>query len=164
MTDSANQQRPPAVSTADLEAAPRRSALGPGGVAQLAGWRLFFLVLSYVPLRGTDLWVHVNWGRWILEHRSLPMEDPFMPLAEGMAAVDAQWLSQVILAAVEGAGGGEWLSILFALTVLATYLLLARVCYLISGRASAATLGVLGALAVGWSRLTTPELFGQITR
>jgi hypothetical protein len=130
-------------------------------VALLGG---LLILLSFLPLRGTDLWCHVIYGQWILQHGALPLTDPTMPLAEGMRVVDTAWLAQVVFAAVEQWGGAIWLSNLFAAVVWLSYVILARVFYLQSGRISIATAGLAIALAVGWSRLTTirPENFGLL--
>ncbi len=133
-------------------------------LALIAVFAVFFLVLSYVPLRATDLWGHVSYGDWMFEHRALPTEDPFMHLAQGVPVIDGAWLAQVLFALIYRAGGGEWLSIVFALTVLATHLLWARTFYLMSGRPLVSLLGVLAVLTVGWSRLFTirPETFAAL--
>ncbi len=138
--------------------------LGPGHLTLVAVAGFFFLLLSFMPLQNADLWGHVIYGEWILEHRSLPVEDPVMPLAKGMPVVDTSWLSQAILAGVEQAGGAEWLSHLFALSVSASVLLLGRTLFL-SGRSLALSmLGMLAAVALGWGRLTTlrSETFGVL--
>ncbi len=124
----------------------------------------FFLLLNYLPLRATDLWGHVLYGQWMLEHRALPTEDPILKLAAGMPVIASAWLSQVIYAVTERAGGAEALSNLFAVVVLATYLVLARTYFLQTRSAAISlTLTVL-ALIVGFSRLTTirPENFGAL--
>ncbi len=138
--------------------------LGPADAGRVAVWGVFFLLLAYLPLRGADFWGHVAYGRWILESGELPREDPFLPLAEGMEVVDGAWLSQVLLAAVEGRAGTEGLAGLFALAVLLTWLLLARAFLLASGSGRAAGLGVLAALGIGWSRIASlrPETFGAL--
>lgn len=137
------------------------SGLGPKHVVLVGLWCAFFLTLNYLPLRGTDLWGHVIYGRWILDHRALPSEDPLLTLAAGMPVVDSAWLSQVIFAEVEQLAGAEGLSNLYALTVLATYLILSRVFYLQTRSLAAAMAATLAVLVVGFSRLTTirPENF-----
>jgi hypothetical protein len=142
----------------------KKYALRPRHVVVCALFGGFFLFLNHLPLWHTDLWGHVAYGKWILAHRALPTEDPFMPLAEGMRVIDSAWLSQVILGQLTTWAGPEWLSNLFALIVLLTYLILTRVFYLRAGRLSLSVLGVLLALVVGWSRLATvrPETFGVL--
>jgi hypothetical protein len=127
-------------------------------------WGLMFWVLNKASLPNGDLWGHVVYGSWILDHGSLPTDDPMMPLAAGIGVVDDTWLSQVILAAVEGAGGFDWLSNLFAVLVVVTYLFLARACYLVSGSKWVASAGVLAALYLAWERSATfhAETFGAL--
>jgi hypothetical protein len=125
---------------------------------------LFFLLHGYLPLRPNDLWVHVAWGREILGRWSLPTTDPVAPLAEGMRVVNGEWLSQVVLAAVERLAGPEGLKVLFALAVTATYLVLGRACWLMTRSKLLAGCGVALALGIGLSRLTTlrPETFAAL--
>jgi len=169
---STNHEPEQTASSAPDEAAPPllspklgpQWALGPIHVLLVIFFGLLYLLLNYLPLRGTDLWGHALYGRWMLEHRALPAADPFLPLASGMPVLDAAWLSQVLFALVDRSFGAEALSHLFALTVLATYLVLARVFYLQSRSALICLLGSLLVLSVGWSRLTTirPENLGAL--
>ncbi len=78
-----------------------------------------------------------------------------MRLAEGMPVVDGWWLSQVILATVDRWGGLHGLQTLFAVVVLATYLLFYATFYRQTNRPLVSLLGVVLVLAVGWSRLLT---------
>lgn len=119
-----------------------------------------FWYWNWLPLYPTDLWGHVLYGQWILEHRSLPAEDPFVPLAQGIPIVDTAWLSQVLFATAERIGGPEWLSHLYALATLATHLTLARVYFLLTRRLGLALLGVVMTLVLAWGRLSfmRPEL------
>src|SRR5438309_1271090 len=95
----------------------QRFALTLGQLAMCGLFVLFLLYLSYIPLFHSDIWGHVEYGRWILEHHALPAEDPFLPLAEGMRVVDNAWLSQVVLAWVEMHLGTDGLCSLFGLVV-----------------------------------------------
>jgi hypothetical protein len=158
------EEKEPAAETEERKPAPTRWALSLSHLGVVALWVPFFLLLCYLPLRAPELWGHLIYGEWILEHRSLPVEDPVMPVAEGMEVVDTVWLSQVILTVVDRAGGVPWLSVFFALTVLTTYLILARAFFLASGSKLASTLGVLAAFALSWGRSTTlrPENFGSL--
>ena len=132
------------------------------GVTFLLGLLLVFH--NYLPLRGTDLWGHVLYGRWIAEHRLLPTEDPFLPLAQGMRVVDTAWLSQLLLAQVDRLGGAEALSNLFAFVVWFTFIIFARTFFLQSRSKLVMLIGVAMTLAVGWSRVTTirPEIFSLL--
>ena len=124
----------------------------------------FFMHFNYIPLFHSDIWGHVSYGHWILEHQALPTEDPFVALTEGVSIVDTAWLGQVLLASAEKIGGSEWLSHVFAVSVLLAYLVLARVFYLQTGRSGLATIGAILVWIVGWSRhaIARPEVFGSL--
>jgi hypothetical protein len=140
-----------------------RFALAPRHVLVTAVLAGLLLVFSYIPLRGTDLWCHVAWGNSMLSTRQIPTADPTMKLAEGMRVVDTAPLSQLLLAVTSRLGDAA-LSNLFAVLSLVTYVVLLRVYYLRTGSLAVATLGMLAALALGWSRLATirPEMFGSL--
>lgn len=151
--------------------APDRSSARTSGARFGWGWTLtvaalsgLFLLLSYVPLRATDLWGHELYGEWILDHRELPREDPFLPLAAGMEVVDTDWVSQVAFAATHRRWGAEGLSLLFALAVTLTYALYASSFRLLGRGRWGVAAGLGGLLVVGWSRLYTirPENFAAL--
>jgi hypothetical protein len=125
---------------------------------------LVFLVGNWFPLRATDLWCHVGYGHWILDHRALPERDPFCPWATVTPLVDTAWLSQVVFALVERAGGLEWISHGFALVLVTTHAVLARTFYLQSQCVAVALAGSVAAVGVGWSRIATvrPENFAAL--
>jgi hypothetical protein len=66
----------------------------------------FFFVSVFLffagPLKRGDLWWHLATGRWIMEHRELPSEDPFTytasegPDVRRTVILKGFWLSQVI--------------------------------------------------------------------
>jgi hypothetical protein len=73
--------------------------------------------LSLVPIRSYDAFWHLATGRWILEHRALPLRDPF-----GLASTDAvwrngEWLFQVVLYGLHSLGGEAALSVARAVAV-----------------------------------------------
>ena len=141
-----------------------RWALNPVHVGSVLFWCGLFLVLNYIPLRGTDLWNHVLYGNWIIEHAELPTEDPVFGLAEGMPVVATAWLSQVIFSGLESWGGTEALSGVFALTTVLTFLVLARCFFLQSGQKTVCYAAVVCVIALSWSRIATirPENFGAL--
>ena len=100
----------------------------------VAAFAAFYTYLSYIPLFYTDIWGHVSYGKWMLEHRALPTEDPFLPLSKGMRVIDSSWLSQLLLGWGESWNGAEALVLMFAVTSWCTYLILCRAFYLLSGR------------------------------
>jgi hypothetical protein len=114
----------PAADTAPFDDLRVCLALGWQQVVVVAAFAALFIVANNVPLFHSDVWGHVSYGHWILEHRSLPVEDPFAELAEGVRIVDSAWLAQVVLAAVHRWGGPSGLSNLYALVVTGTYVAL----------------------------------------
>jgi hypothetical protein len=112
----------------------------------------------------TDLWGHVAYGRWMLDHGALPTLEPFMPLAASVRVINYCWLSQLIFALVERWGGAAALSNLFALTVTARYIVMARTCYLQTRRLGLAMGGMLGGFLLSWVRnpIMRPEIFAAL--
>ncbi|GAB4148722.1 MAG: hypothetical protein Tsb009_22710 [Planctomycetaceae bacterium] len=126
---------------------------------------LFFAMLNWFPIRCTDIWGHVHYGHWILDHGQLPAEDPFVPLAQGVRIVDSAWLSQVIFASVERMGGAEALSSLYAITVTVTYVFIGLMIFRHSHRFSLTILGTFLVLVMASTRLLVirPEIFGGLS-
>ncbi len=130
----------------------------------VAGFAVGFLYFNYIPLYCSDLWGHVSYGNWILDHRALPTEDPYVRLADGVPIVATAWLSQVIFAVIERMGGAEGLSNAFAITVLLTFVVYARVFYLQTRRAGLACGGAFLVWLIDFTRhaVIRPEIFGTL--
>lgn len=120
------------------------------------------LYFNYIPVFHSDIWGHVSYGEWILQHRSLPTEDPFVELAAGVPITCTAWLSQVIFGAAHQTGGVEWISHVFALTVLATLVVLARALYLLTSNigCTIAALGLVCVTVFNRHAIVRPEIFG----
>ena len=58
-----------------------------------------FWSFGYTPMRGSDLWWHLATGRWILEHRSVPMIDHWSFTRDGQPWLQHEWLSDVLFQA-----------------------------------------------------------------
>jgi hypothetical protein len=124
LTDPQSPLAPLFLRTSDLLAA-----------SLLAG--MLFL-LSIVPLWHTDVWAHVKFGQWMLEHGKLPDREPFTPFAAPEPYIHFQWLTQAGLywlyqlgARLAGgdelqqlAGGAAVLRTAFLLVILLRYVLL----------------------------------------
>jgi hypothetical protein len=130
----------------------------------ITGFALLFMHHNYLPLFHSDIWGHIAYGNWILDHRALPVEEPFVSLAAGMPVVDTAWLGQVLFALAGRAGDAEWYSHLFALTVVAGSLILMRAIYLQTRRAGLAACGAWLAWLLNFSRhaVVRPEAFGVL--
>lgn len=163
MSTSTELQEAPALSSPSA-LANQRLAVHWTVIPAVAFFAAFYTYLSYIPLFHTDIWGHVAYGKWMLEHRALPTEDPFLPLSEGMRVIDSSWLSQLLLAWGESLNGAEALTLIFTLVTWCTYLLLARAFYLLSGRLVLAMVGMLLAWFINFGRhgIIRPEIFGGL--
>jgi hypothetical protein len=147
------------------------------GVTILGG---IYALISFAPLWHTDVWGHVQYGRWIIEHRVPPEREPFTPYADqGQKLPQTQWLSQVIYAAVfqageqlagmDGdparalAGGVESLLALHVLVMTGFYVFFWLACQRIGGSVVWANLALLLLLPgmLSAMRYHRPQMFGM---
>jgi len=123
-----------------------------------------WLATSFNRLNHTDLWGHLSFGRWIVEHRALPQSDPFRSYVAGESFLNVPWLSQVLGYLWYCALGPEGLVLAHALllVVAAGCLMLAVRGRNVSTAWAAAAGGVsyvLGLPIVGTLR---PQVFGML--
>ncbi len=57
---------------------------------------VIFALTSFNRLNHTDLWGHLDFGRWIVEHRALPTTDPLGANPATTPVLNSAWLAQVI--------------------------------------------------------------------
>jgi hypothetical protein len=145
----------------DLRCLPGLSRAGLAAVAVLAA---IFLVTSVNRLNHTDLWGHLNFGRWMVEHGRLPTADPFRPSAPAGPFVNIPWLAQVLGYACHQALGLEGLVLAHALLVTLTSAVL-----MLAVRARRVSLGWAAVAAIVAYGLATPiigtirpQLFGML--
>ena len=125
---------------------------------------LFFLYCNYLPLYHTDLWGHVAYGNWMLEHRQIPEEDPFVVLAAGIRQVDTSWFSQLAFGWLEKTGGAALLSDFYAVLCLSIFVLYFAATAV---RSQSIGVGFLAALAT-WAMypfrlaILRPEMLGGL--
>jgi hypothetical protein len=126
---------------------------------------LLWSMLAGQPLWHTDLWGHLAYGRWMIQHDGqIPLAEPFLPYADDNLLVDTAHLSQLIGYRVMRAGGVEALQLLYATLVTGCALLsvapvLASRC---PRRIAASIAGAAIFLAVAWQQLEImrPQLAG----
>ena len=123
-----------------------------------------FTLTSFNRLNHTDLWGHLDFGRWIVEHRSLPASDPFAIAPADKPVLHYAWLSQVIGYEVQTHLGNEGLVLGHSLlmTMIAGILMLAVVrkgAPALWGWVAAAAFFALDLPILGTIR---PQLFGQL--
>jgi hypothetical protein len=67
-----------------------------------------------------DVSWHIAAGRWMIEHRQIPMTDPFSYVAFGKPWIAHEWLSEILMAAVFDAAGYPGLACLVVLSLATT--------------------------------------------
>lgn len=108
----------------------------------------FFLFWGYLrPIDWDDLGWHIRLGEWILTHRAVPHTNVLVWTTPEHPFVPHEWLSEVLFALLDRAGGMRLLLVVRALAFLSTLLLLVRL-----GRRAGAEPLALAALtfAAGW--------------
>lgn len=83
-------------------------------------------VAAVGPIRNYDFFWHLATGRWIVEHRALPLTDPFAVASDRGEWVNGEWLFEVVLHGFERVAGIPGLSWLRALFIAALFMLVFR--------------------------------------
>src|ERR1700730_15035927 len=81
---------------------------------------LLIAIAAVGPIRSYDFFWHLATGRWIVEHRALPVYDPFTLAAADVPWINGEWLYQVVLYAVQsvvGLRGLLWVNALFVAAI-----------------------------------------------
>ena len=154
----------PACLTRDNLTSPYFPKLNFAGLIAIVALCAVFLLTSFNRLNHTDLWGHLNFGRWIAEHATLPAQDPFAAAPAATPVLNAAWLSQLAGYFVQTRFGNEGLALSHALLVALTagILMLAvrqRGAPALWAWSAGAAMFVLDLPIVGTVR---PQLFGQL--
>ena len=83
----------------------------------------------YKPVEIEDNWWHLASGRWIMEHKSVPHNDPFPSFPEAKPWILTQWLGSVFFYGIYTIGGIEGLKIIrlcIFLLIIGMYFIYAR--------------------------------------
>jgi hypothetical protein len=70
-----------------------------------------FTIAAIGPIRNYDFFWHVATGRWIVEHRALPLTDPFAVASDRHAWINGEWLFEIVAYASHQAIGDGGMSI-----------------------------------------------------
>jgi hypothetical protein len=126
---------------------------------------VLFLLTSFHRLNHTDLWGHLNFGRWIAEHGALPHADPFASVQLNQPMLHSAWLSQWIGYEVQHTFGNDGLALGHCLMValMGVFLMVA-----VAKRGTSGTvvwtagilMFILGLPILGTIR---PQLFGMLS-
>lgn len=147
-------------------------------VLAVAFLALLFVVNTAFPLWHTDVWAHVRYGQWMVEHRAIPDREPFSAWWDGRQRFTQFYtLSHLAMYAAYAAGarlggddlaqlagGVEGLRLLHALLTVARYALL----YLAFGRIGRSwAVALAGLVAVALLDLSNmavfrPQSFAQV--
>jgi hypothetical protein len=95
-------------------------------VALLSFFGILFSGRVGALLSDPDTYWHLAAGRWILEHGAVPHADPFSHSMPGTPWTAHEWLSELVLAGLQQAGGWAALTIATALVFAATLAYLMR--------------------------------------
>ncbi|MEO8503504.1 MAG: hypothetical protein ABI609_06360 [Acidobacteriota bacterium] len=114
-------------------------------------------------VRSTDLFWHLAAGRWIVEHGRIPVSDPFRFTSGGRAWIDHEWLTELVLYAVERVGGLDGLIALrIALALVLAGVLLAALRRMGNAVPVAALVVLIAILGVRPRFLLRPEPFSFV--
>jgi hypothetical protein len=109
-------KRPSIIQVADV-AGDRRAATY-SRAAWITAAALLLLVLTVQPLRDTDVWWHLALGRYIAAN-GIPAQEPFSFLPAAYPWVGQQWLYEVVLTGLIGAGGAALASVVMGVAAVA---------------------------------------------
>lgn len=139
-----------------------------------------FLLINHSPLWHTDIWGHLRFGQWHVEHGRWPDREPFLPDLAGSRQLNppTAWLSQWLLyrsyqagagltpaaeSEVASPGGVEALRALHAGLVVLRCSLLFLAMRLVSGSGVVAVAGLLVMLGLSYANIAVlrPQVFGE---
>lgn len=161
--DSKNDTLPECI-TRDRLTSPYFPSTTRSTVAMVASLSLVFLLTSFNRLNHTDLWTHVNFGRWIVEHRALPAFDPITSQPSAIPVLQSAWLSQVLAYFTQVWVGNEGLILAHAVVVALTALVLTMAMQKRSGETTLLWMVPLAMFVLNLPIVGTirPQLFGQL--
>ena len=151
---------PPEAAPADAPAHPSSRRGGgrrrPPSTATLLGAVLALIVwvLELRPLIDNSFLIHLQTGRWILDHHAIPGHDLFSFTAPGTPWVVQSWLASVLYAGIDRLVGPFGLQILRAATCALVTFLVFRLAHRLAGDRTRATLLAFAATAMSitvWS-------------
>jgi hypothetical protein len=93
-----------------------------GRIAWIAGAAIVVLILTVQPFSNTDVWWHLALGR-LITTSGIPAHEPFSFLPAAHVWVGRQWLYEVTLAGLVGAGGAGLASLVMGLAAVAAVVL-----------------------------------------
>jgi len=86
-----------------------------------AGLFVLVAIAAVAPIRSYDYFWHLATGRWIVEHRALPVFDPLAVASAHVPWINGEWLYEIVLYALHGIAGDGGISIASALLIAAIF-------------------------------------------
>jgi len=164
--------------------APRRAhvrfGLRSNEVVAVAILGFAFLIIDLHPMYYSDIWGHLKYGQWIVEHKWLPDREPFTPFSDQRQPfVNFYWLSQLLFYLVYHAGeraaggdairrtegGVEFLRALHAAVAVGQFLVLLAAFRLRSGSRAIACAGLAVCVILssqGHLSVLRPQILGEL--
>lgn len=81
-------------------------------------------IASLAPIRSYDYFWHLATGRWIVEHRALPLSDPFGVASSREPWINLEWLFEIVLYGIYLCGGHTAVALVLAIATGALFALL----------------------------------------
>jgi hypothetical protein len=161
---SSSEPSIPTCITRDNLSSPYFPNLSFAGLVATGTLGVIFMLTAFNRLNHTDLWGHLNFGRWMAEHSALPATDPFSAAPSARPVLQAAWLSQFVGFEVQTHFGNEGLALGHALLVTFTAGVLMLAAYRRGAPpiwcwSAGALMFLLDLPIVGTIR---PQLFGQL--
>ncbi len=107
-----------------IDAERERRATQAGRLAWIGAAAIVVLVLAVQPFRDTDVWWNLALGR-LITTSGIPAHEPFSFLSAAHAWIGQQWLYEVTLAGLVGAGGAGLASLVMGLVATAAVVIAA---------------------------------------
>jgi hypothetical protein len=105
-------------------AGPEQRRAAANRIAWIAAAAIVVLILTVQPFSNTDVWWHLALGR-LITTSGIPAHEPFSFLPAAHVWVGQQWLYEVTLAGLVGAGGAGLASLVMGLAAVAAVVLAA---------------------------------------
>src|ERR1700747_1254532 len=80
---------------------------------------------ALIPISSYDYFGHLATGRWIAEHRALPLTDPFAIASDRTPWINGEWLFQIFLCVIRSPIAIDFLRALFVGAIFALVFFLA---------------------------------------
>lgn len=144
----------------DIDAAPAPRTIDILGLMTLIAAAMLFAALGWSRLGSIDLGYHIAYGRHFLDTGRIVEQDPFLYPGVALPFVNANWGSQIIMAAAERLGGAGGL---IALRSILQVIVLLSIIAIVRRHAPGAhwsAWAIVLAIMAAYERLTLrPELF-----